>query len=225
MQVLVVEDDLELGEFVSARLGDAGYEVVLCPDHACALAATSARLPDIAIVDILLPRESGLDLLRRWRRDGLGFPVMLLTALDRIEDRVSGLDAGADDYLGKPFAPAELLARVAALGRRAQSGQPATLITEGATTIDLLQRQVIHDGQSILLQPREFRLLEELMRNSGEAVTRQMLLENVWGYSFDPLTNIVETHMSRLRTKLAEAGARDLIETLRGVGYRFRRDG
>jgi two-component system OmpR family response regulator len=149
-------------------------------------------------------------------------PVLLLTALGRIEDRVEGLDAGADDYLVKPFAFSELAARINALARRGPINAPATRFECGTLTMDLLRREVRRDGAVITLQPREFRLLEELLRNGERAVTRTMLLERVWGFHFDPQTNIVETHISRMRAKLNEGGKPDLIETIRGVGYRMR---
>jgi two-component system OmpR family response regulator len=148
----------------------------------------------------------------------------MLTALGRIEDRVDGLEAGADDYLVKPFAFSELAARVNALGRRKAFGSQATRLVRGGITMDLLKRHVARDGSTISLQPREFRILEELMREDGRIVTRTMLLERVWNYHFDPQTNIVETHMSRLRSKLNHGGKGDLIETVRGVGYRMAED-
>jgi two-component system OmpR family response regulator len=164
----------------------------------------------------------GLSVLRRMRAARIEAPVLLLTALGRIEDRVEGLEAGADDYLVKPFAFSELAARINALGRRRPLSEIVTEIEIPPLRMDLLKRQVRRDGRIILLQPREFRLLEELMRNGDRVVTRTMLLERVWGFHFDPQTNIVETHMSRLRAKLNYGGAPDLIETQRGVGYRMR---
>ena len=152
---------------------------------------------------------------------GVEVPILLLTALGRIEDRVTGLEAGADDYLVKPFALSELAARVNALGRRRPAPAEITRLQIRDLVMDLLKRQVQRDGAPIQLQPREFRILEELMREEGKVVTRTMLLERVWNYHFDPETNIVETHISRLRSKLNEGGRADLIETIRGVGYRM----
>jgi two-component system OmpR family response regulator len=155
------------------------------------------------------------------RTAGIELPVLLLTALGRIEDRVTGLEAGADDYLVKPFAFSEFAARVNALARRRPLQPEVTKLDQSGIQLDLLKRQVFRDGRPVLLQPREFRLLEELMREGGKVVTRTMLLERVWNYHFDPQTNIVETHISRLRSKLNEGGKPDPIETVRGVGYRF----
>jgi two-component system OmpR family response regulator len=178
---------------------------------------------DVAIVDRMLPRLDGLSIVRKMRSDGIAVPVLLLTALGRIEDRVSGLEAGGDDYLVKPFAFSELAARVNALGRR-KPQQAATRLERQGVVLDLLKRQVLRDGSAVVLQPREFRILEELMREEGKVVTRTMLLERVWNYHFDPETNIVETHISRLRSKLNDGGKPDLIETIRGVGYRIGSD-
>jgi two-component system OmpR family response regulator len=164
----------------------------------------------------------GLSVLRRLRAAGIEIPVLLLTALGRIEDRVEGLEAGADDYLVKPFAFSELAARINALARRGPLSAPATRLECGPLSMDLLRREVRRDGEVVVLQPREFRLLEELLRNAERAVTRTMLLERVWGFHFDPQTNIVETHISRMRAKINEGGKPDLIETIRGVGYRMR---
>jgi two-component system OmpR family response regulator len=171
----------------------------------------------------MLPRLDGLSVLRRIRAAGIELPVLLLTALGRIEDRVAGLEAGADDYLVKPFAFSELAARLNALARRQRSSasQPSEL-RSGPLTMDLFKREVRREGTVIPLQPREFRLLEELVRGEGRIITRTMLLERVWDYHFDPRTNIVETHISRLRGKLNEGDRGDLIETVRGSGYRMR---
>ena len=158
------------------------------------------------------------------RAASIATPVLLLTAIGQIEDRVEGLEAGADDYLVKPFAFSELAARCNALSRRAPAGQVETHFAVGSIRLDLLKRQVTRDGVPIPLQPREFRLLEELLRNADRVVTRNMLLERVWNFHFDPQTNIVETHMSRLRSKLNANGQPDAIETVRGAGYRIRSD-
>jgi len=170
----------------------------------------------------MLPGMDGLSVVRRARAAEIELPVLLLTALGRIEDRVTGLEAGADDYLVKPFAFSEFAARVNALARRPPLQQPeVTRFDVRGIQMDLLKRQVTREGASVHLQPREFRLLEELMREGGKVFTRTMLLERVWNYHFDPQTNIVETHISRLRSKLNEGGRTDPIETVRGVGYRF----
>lgn len=176
---------------------------------------------DLAVLDRMLPELDGLSIVQRARAAGVQVPVLLLTALGRIEDRVSGLEAGADDYLVKPFAFSELAARVNALGRRKPLKSEPTQLQHGDVVMDLLKRQVFRSGNPVALQPREFRILEELMREEGKVVTRTMLLERVWNYHFDPQTNIVDTHISRLRSKLNEGGKTDLIETIRGVGYRM----
>ncbi len=175
----------------------------------------------MAVVDRMLPGLDGVALVKRIRAAAIETPVLMLTALGRIEDRVSGLEAGADDYVVKPFAFSELAARVNALARRKAPDSQLTRLESGGITLDLLARKVTRDGEPIALQPREFRLLEELMREDGKVVTRTMLLERVWNYHFDPQTNIVETHISRLRSKLNEGAKPDAIETVRGVGYRM----
>jgi two-component system OmpR family response regulator len=197
---------------------------VLTKDGLDAMHLISAEQIDIAILDRMLPRLDGLSVVRLARAAGIGTPVLLLTALGRIDDRVSGLEAGADDYLVKPFAFSELAARVNALGRRKPLQSETTQLEHGGVVMDLLKRQVFRDGAPIVLQPREFRILEELMREEGKVVTRTMLLERVWNYHFDPQTNIVDTHISRLRSKLNEGGKSDVIETIRGVGYRMALD-
>jgi two-component system OmpR family response regulator len=170
----------------------------------------------------MMPGLDGLAVLKRLRAADVTTPALMLTALGRIEDRVSGLEAGADDYLVKPFAFSELAARVHALGRRRAPQTVTTRLSVGPVEMDLLAREVRRDGDAIALQPKEFRLLEELMRHADEFVTRTMLLERVWDFHFDPQTKIVETHISRLRSKLNEGGRPDLIETERGVGYRIK---
>ncbi|KKW94114.1 DNA-binding response regulator [Sphingobium sp. LB126] len=221
MRILVVEDDPELAAFIAAGLDRAGHAVVLAGSGEEADGLADARDFDAVILDRMLPGMTGLDLLRQWRGQGRRTPVLLLTALDGIDDRVEGLDAGADDHVGKPFAINELLARLHAIVRRTQAPEAAARIEQGGLVLDLLRRQLRYKGRLVALQPREMRLLEELMRQSGEAVTRAMLLERVWGFTFDPQTSIVETHMSRLRTKLADSGVPVAIEAVRNVGYRL----
>jgi two-component system OmpR family response regulator len=222
MQILVAEDDSDTAEFVARGLGELGHNVIGAANGPDALHLATTETPDVIVLDRMLPGLDGLAVLRRIRAAKIETPVLLLTALGRIEDRVEGLDAGADDYLVKPFAFSELAARINALGRRRPLSEAQTELSIGSLHMDLLKREVRRDGRAIALQPREFRLLEELMRGADRVVTRTMLLERVWGFHFDPQTNIVETHMSRLRAKLNEAGAEDPIETLRGVGYRMR---
>jgi two-component system OmpR family response regulator len=222
MQILLAEDDVETAGYVARGLSELGHNVMRAADGADALHLASTEICDLVVLDRMLPTLDGLSVLRRLRAAGIDTPVLLLTALGRIEDRVEGLEAGADDYLVKPFAFSELAARINALARRRPLSEIVTELEIGSLRLDLLKREVRRDGRLVTLQPREFRLLEELMRNGERVVTRTMLLEHVWGFHFEPQTNIVETHMSRLRAKLNEGGAGDLIETVRGVGYRMR---
>jgi two-component system OmpR family response regulator len=221
VRILVAEDDNDTAQFIRRGLGELGHNVLATADGSEALHLLSTEQVDLAILDRMLPGLDGLSIVRRVRAAGVGVPVLLLTALGRIEDRVSGLEAGGDDYLVKPFAFSELAARVNALARRKPLQQEQTRLEHDGIVVDLLKRQVVRDGTAVQLQPREFRILEELMREEGKVVTRTMLLERVWNYHFDPQTNIVETHISRIRTKLNEGGKPDLIETVRGVGYRM----
>lgn len=221
MRILIAEDDKETADFIQRGLEQLGQNPVVAADGIDALHLLSTEQFDVAVIDRMLPGMDGLSVVRRVRTANIELPVLLLTALGRIEDRVSGLEAGADDYLVKPFAFSELAARVNALGRRRPLQHEITRFEVAGIQLDLLKRQVTREGTAVQLQPREFRLLEELMRDSGKVVTRTMLLERVWNYHFDPQTNIVETHISRLRSKLNEGGKLDPIETVRGVGYRF----
>lgn len=221
MRILLAEDDAETAEFIERGLEELGHLVLRAESGDAALHLASTEELDIIILDRMLPHMDGVAALRRMRAAHVGTPVLMLTALGRVEDRVEGLEAGADDYLVKPFAFSELAARVGALARRLPVHQVPLELVAGSLRMDLLKREVRRDGRAMLLQPREFRLLEELMRNSDRVVTRTMLLERVWKFHFDPQTNIVETHISRLRTKLNEGGKPDVIETVRGVGYRI----
>lgn len=224
MNILLAEDDKDTAGFIERGLGELGHRLIIANDGEEALHLGLSETVDVIILDRMLPSLSGLDVLRRFRAAGVETPTLLLTALGRIEDRVEGLEAGADDYLVKPFAFSELAARVNALGRRPPLTNEPTELRCAGLTVDLLKREVRRGGEIVHLQPREFSLLEELMRNSDRLVTRTMLLEKVWGYHFDPQTNIVETHISRLRAKLNFGGLDDLIETVRGAGYRMRCD-
>jgi len=221
VKILVAEDDKQTAEFIQRGLDELGHNVVAVSNGPDALHMLLAEQFDLSILDRMLPGTDGLSVLRRIRAADVEVPVLLLTALGRIEDRVDGLEAGADDYLIKPFAFSELAARVNALGRRKPLHAEVTRLEHGGLVVDLLKRRVLRDGEAIALQPREFKILEELMREAGRVVTRTMLLERVWNYHFDPQTNIVETHISRLRSKLKGHGRPDLIETVRGVGYRM----
>lgn len=221
MRVLIAEDDEATAEFIRRGLAELGHDVLVAGNGLDAIKLLSIQKIDVAVLDRMLPGMDGLSVMRKARGAGIEVPVLVLTALGRIDDRVVGLEAGADDYLVKPFAFSELAARVNALVRRKHSqGQP-TRLQQGDLIIDLLRREVIRAGAAVNLQPREFRLLEELMREEGKVVTRTMLLERVWNYHFDPQTNLVDTHISRLRSKLNHGGKPDLIETVRGAGYRM----
>jgi two-component system OmpR family response regulator len=224
VRILIAEDDFETAEFIRRGLVELGHNVVVAVNGGVALHQLLVEEFDLAIMDRMLPRLDGLTVLQRIRAGKVETPVLLLTALGRIQDRVDGLDSGADDYLVKPFAFSELAARVNALARRKPLQPQATSLEHGGLVLDLLKRQVSRDGVPIILQPREFQILEELMRQAGKVVTRTMLLERVWDYHFDPHTNIVDTHISRLRSKLNEGGKSDMIETVRGSGYRMADD-
>ncbi|TPG38691.1 DNA-binding response regulator [Sphingomonas koreensis] len=224
MRVLIVEDDAETAGFVERGLSELGHAVTRTATGGDALRLGTVESFDVIVLDRLLPEIDGIELLKRWRAAGIITPVLMLTALGGIADRVSGLDAGADDYLVKPFAFAELAARLAALLRRPPISEASTRLDVGQVTLDALKRDVRRAGREIHLQPREFSLLELLMRNAGKVVTRTMFLEQIWGFHFDPQTNIVESHLSRLRSKLNEGCSTDPIETLRGIGYRMRID-
>jgi two-component system OmpR family response regulator len=225
VQILIAEDDADTAGFIERGLGELGHVAARAASGPDALHLGVTETFDAIILDRMLPGLDGLDVLRRMRAAGVRTPVILLTALGGIGDRVDGLDAGADDYLVKPFAFAELVARLNALVRRPPLTEVVTRLQAGDIIVDLLRREVHRAGRVIPLQPREFALLEQLMRNAGKVVTRTMLLELVWGYHFDPQTNIVESHLSRLRSKLREGFADDPIETVRGAGYRMRADG
>jgi two-component system OmpR family response regulator len=225
VRILIAEDDVETAEFIQRGLEELGHNPAIAANGIDALHMLSTEQFDVAVIDRMLPGLDGLSVVRRARTADIELPVLLLTAMGRIEDRVDGLEAGADDYLVKPFAFSELAARVNALARRKPLQPEVTRLDRAGIQMDLLKRQVTRDGTPILLQPREFRLLEELMREDGKIVTRTMLLERVWSYHFDPQTNIVDTHISRLRSKLNEGGKADAIETIRGVGYRMAFDG
>lgn len=225
MHVLIAEDDDETAGFVQRGLAEQGHVAAIAATGEEALKRGGAESFDVIILDRMLPGIDGVEILRQWRAAGVKAPVLMLTALGGIADRVDGLEAGADDYLVKPFAFAELAARLNALLRRAPASDVPTRIANGTITLDLLRREARREGREILLQPREFALLEQLVRHAGKVVTRTMFLESVWGFHFDPQTNIVESHLSRLRSKLNEGFADDPIETLRGIGYRMRADG
>ncbi|HOV96367.1 MAG TPA: response regulator transcription factor [Thermomonas sp.] len=222
LKILLAEDDLDTRQFVARGLREHGHNVLAASNGEDALHLALTETLDVIILDRMLPQLDGLSVLKRLRVADITTPVLMLTALGRIEDRVDGLHAGADDYLVKPFAFSELAARVQALARRHIPTSVSTRLHAAGLEMDLLRREVRREGKLIPLQPREFRLLEELLRHAGEFITRTMLLERVWDFHFDPQTKIVETHMSRLRSKLNDGFAEDIIETARGTGYRVR---
>lgn len=219
MRVLLIEDDVKVAEHVRHALSEAGHTAVHCGDGRRGLQQAQSSEFDVIVLDRMLPHVDGLVVLQTLRTEGNRTPVLLLSALGDVDQRVTGLRAGGDDYLAKPFALAELLARVEVLARRSPTaGLPATLVM-GDLEMDLLARQVHRAGRRVDLTPREFRILEYLLRNADRTVTRSMLLEHVWDYHFDPQTNIIDQHVSRLRQKVEQAGTTPLIHTIRGVGY------
>jgi two-component system, OmpR family, response regulator len=222
MKILLIEDDVETADYVVQGLQEEGHRVVADRDGRDGLFLAADQSWDLVIVDRMLPGVDGVTLVRSLRGSGVTTPVLFLTTLGGIDDRVAGLNAGGDDYLVKPFAFAELVARVAALGRRPRQTAAETRLKVGDLELDLLGRTTHRAGLEIDLQPREFRLLEYLMRHTGQVVTRTMLLENVWDFHFDPRTNVVETHISRLRAKVDKGFEPELIHTIRGAGYCLR---
>lgn len=221
MRILLIEDDPDTADYILQGLQGEGHEVQHAAGGRSALFEAAAGEWDVLVVDRMLPGIDGLGLVRVLRASGVATPVLFLTTMGGIDDRVAGLNAGGDDYLTKPFAFAELVARVAALGRRARGHAPETVLQVADLEMDLLARCVRRGGTRIELQPREFMLLEYLMRHAGQVVTRTMLLENVWQFHFDPRTNIVDSHISRLRAKI-DQGRAELIHTVRGAGYCLR---
>ncbi|WP_333877945.1 response regulator transcription factor [Methylobacter sp.] len=219
MKILIIEDDHETGDYVSAGLKEAGHNVDLAIDGYEGLLCAKEGHYDLLIIDRMLPYLDGLTIVKTLRSSGCNTPVLFLTTMCGIDDRVEGLNAGADDYLVKPFAFSELAARVNALLRRPRETAELKVLQVQDIELDLLKRLVRRDRQLIDLQPTEYRLLEYLVRHAGQVVTRTMLLENVWDFHFDPQTNIVETHISRLRSKLNAGGKPDIIQTVRGAGY------
>jgi two-component system, OmpR family, response regulator len=222
LRILVIEDDAETAEYIYHALVSAGHAASGAPDGGIGLKRATSEPWDLLIIDRMLPHTEGLQIVRRVRGQGSGVAVLLLTALGGVDDRVQGLDAGADDYLVKPFATSELLARVAALGRRSRRSSAENRLRYADLELDLIGRTAMRGGQMIDLLPREFLLLEYFMRHAEQAVTKTMLLEHVWDVHFDPKTNVIETHVSRLRSKVDKGQSRPLIHTVRGVGYCLR---
>lgn len=222
MRILVIEDDAATVDFLSESLRDAGHTITVARDGADGLVQAMKREHDVIIVDRMLPSLDGLTLVKSVRGAEINTPVLFLTAVSTLDERVAGLHAGGDDYLVKPFALAELLARVDALGRRPPvAAKEPTIVRSGPLEVDFLKQCAVRDGKKIALKPLELRLLNFLMSHAGSVVTRTMLLESVWGFHFNPHTNIVDTHISRLRAKLDKGFPTDLIETVRGSGYKL----
>ena len=222
MRILLVEDDVKIALFVEKGLRAAGFAIDHALDGETGLHLALTEPYDAAIVDIMLPKLNGLSLIGEMRLKKINTPVIILSAKDSVDDRVKGLQTGSDDYLTKPFAFSELLARVQALIRRAGGLSEPTQLTVGDLSINLLTREVIREGRRIELQPIEFSLLEYLMRSVGRVVSKTMIIEHVWDYNFDPQTNVVEARISRLRDKIDRDFSKKLIHTIRGVGYVLR---
>jgi len=222
VKILLVEDDRETSDYIVQGLQEEGHTIAVAMDGREGLLDAAGEHWDLLIIDRLLPELDGVGVVQLLRGSGVETPVLFLTTLGGIDDRVAGLNAGGDDYLVKPFAFAELVARINALGRRPRRTVPETALKIADLEINLLARTVRRGGIAIELQPREFRLLEYLMQHAGQVVTRTMLLENVWDMHFDPHTNVVESHVSRLRGKIAKGGKTELIHTVRGAGYCLR---
>jgi heavy metal response regulator len=222
MRALLVEDDATIADFVTRGLREGGFAVDHAADGEEGLEAARTQPYDVAIIDLMLPKRDGLSVIEAMRRAGIATPVLILSARRSVDDRVRGLQTGGDDYLTKPFAFAELLARVQALVRRASRSPEPTTLTYDDLVLDLLSRRVTRGGKQIELRPREFALLEYLMRNAGKVVSKTMILSHVWDYSFDPQTNIVDVLVSRLREKIDRPFEKKLLHTVRGVGYVIR---
>ncbi len=222
MRVLIIEDDRQASAYMIKGLAESGHVADHAADGDDGYAMAGHGDYDVLIVDRMLPKLDGLTLVERLRAEGNRTPILFLSALGNVDDRVKGLRAGGDDYLVKPYAFSELLARIEALARRHKPSEVETRLRVGDLDLDCLTRRVTRDGQEIVLQPREFRLLEYLMRNAGHVVTRTMLLEHVWDYHFDPQTNVIDVHISRLRAKIDRDFDTPLLHTVRGAGYCLR---
>tara|TARA_B110000196_G_C21059690_1_gene621747 strand:- start:192 stop:896 length:705 start_codon:yes stop_codon:yes gene_type:complete len=219
MRILVIEDDPTVGQYIVSGLKDSGHDVEIADEGLKGLRAATAGNFDVLVVDRMLPKMDGLTLIETVRMAGNTTPVLILSALGEVDEKVQGLKAGGDDYLAKPFAFLELLARIEALARRASIKEDVTSLQVDDLSIDLITRKVLRQEVEIILKPREFQLLEYMMRNTGQVVTRAMLLEAVWNYHFDPQTNVIDVHISRLRQKIDKDFTANLIHTVRGVGY------
>ncbi len=221
MRILFVEDDLEAAAYLQRALKEAGHVVSHASDGESGLHLAQTEEFDVYILDRMLPKRDGLSLLKSVRQSGNNTPALILSALGEVDDRVEGLRSGGDDYLTKPYAFSELLARVEVLAKRSVAVEQDTNLKVGGLELDRLSHTVTRDGKKILLQPREFRLLSYLMQNAGKVVTRTMLLEKVWDYHFDPQTNVIDVHVSRLRSKFDKDFDTPLLHTIRGAGYKL----
>ena len=222
MRILIIEDDCEASQFLQKALRESGHAADAAMDGDDGLAMAREGGYDVLIVDRMLPKQDGLTLVKTLRAESVTTPVLFLSALGAVDDRVKGLKAGGDDYLTKPYAFSELLARVDALVRRSEPQGSQTRYQVGDLILDRLSHRVTRGGEPVVLQPREYRLLEYMMRNAGQVVTRTMLLEHVWDYHFDPQTNVIDVHVSRLRGKIDKGFDRPLLHTVRGSGYMLR---
>lgn len=219
MRILLIEDDMSVADYISKGLKQNGYRVDHCADGQKGLELASSDDYDVMVIDRMLPHVDGLTIIQTIRAADNKTPVLILSALGEVDDRVKGLKAGGDDYLVKPFAFAELLARIEAILRRQESSSSQTKLKVADLEMDLLAHKVTRSGENFNLQPREYKLLEYLMKHAGQVVTRTMLLENVWEYHFDPQTNVIDVHISRLRQKIDKGFDKQLLSTVRGAGY------
>jgi two-component system, OmpR family, response regulator len=222
MRILIIEDDRDAAGYLAKAFREVGHVADVAHDGEEGLALAQDGQHDVVIVDRMLPRRDGLSVIGALRAKGVETPVLILSALGQVDDRVKGLRAGGDDYLAKPYAFSELLARVEVLARRRPGRSEDTVYKVSDLELDRLSHRVMRGAAEIVLQPREFRLLEYLMKHAGQVVTRTMLLENVWDYHFDPQTNVIDVHISRLRSKIDKGFARPLLHTVRGAGYMVR---
>jgi two-component system OmpR family response regulator len=224
MKILIIEDDLDAASYLVKAFREAGHMTEHASDGESGLFMGSENAYDVLIIDRMLPKRDGLSVISELRKRAVNTPVLILSALGQVDDRVTGLRAGGDDYLPKPYSFTELLARVEVLGRRRGSPEQDMVYRVGDLELDRLSHDVRRNGKEILLQPREFRLLEYLMKYAGQVVTRTMLLENVWDYHFDPQTNVIDVHVSRLRSKIEKDFEKPLLRTVRGAGYMIKDD-
>lgn len=221
MRVLLVEDDKEAAAYLARALNESGHTVSHAGDGDTGLHLASTEEFDVLIIDRMLPKRNGLSLLKELRAADNNTPALILSALGEVDDRVEGLRSGGDDYLTKPYAFSELLARIEVLSRRSGTSDAETVLKVGELELDRLSHTVMRGGEKIMLQPREFRLLAYLMQNAGKVVTRTMLLEKVWDYHFDPQTNVIDVHVSRLRGKIDKGFETPMLQTVRGAGYKL----